>query len=244
MKAHIFFLLIVLAKTVIAQSSYVYSVTQSKIDPSIGEAEDVAELIAPYTAKLQAAMNQVIGFAPKTIDKHGPGSGALGRLMAEVLKEAVAKSLHIKVDLGVQNPGGIRAEIPAGNITVGTIYRLMPFENEIAVVDMTGQQLELLFQEMGSRIKDFGAAVAGAHLTYKNGQLVSAKISGKKIERNKIYKVALTDYLHKGGGDYPILWEGKNYRSAGLTFRDALLNYVKQKRKLIAPKDANIKVEE
>lgn len=219
------------------------SVTQTQIDSSISDAEDVVELLKPYARELEIKMGTVIGTAPVTISKEGPAAGALGRLMTEILKQAAERKLKIKVDLGFQNNGGIRAEIPAGKVTVGTMFRLMPFDNEVAVVDMTGEQLQRLFEDMGKTIVSFGSAVSGVDLLYRDGKLVSAKVGGKSIKKDKIYKVALTDYLFKRGGDYPILWEASNYQPAGLLFRDAMIDYIRKRGRLTAPKKINIRVE-
>lgn len=220
------------------------SVTQTQIDSSIGEAEDVANLLKPYVRELEAKMGIVLGTAPVAINKEGPAAGALGRLMTEVIQNAAKRKLKVKVDLGFQNNGGIRAEIPAGKVTMGTMFRIMPFDNEIAVVDMTGAQLQRLFEDMGKTIVSFGAAVSGVSLVYRDGRLVSARIGGKSINKERIYRVALTDYLFKGGGDYPILWEASNYQPTGILLRDAMIDYIKQKRGLVvAPKKVNIRVE-
>lgn len=224
-------------------SAFEASVTQVQIDSSVGEAEDVVNLLKPYAQELENKMGIVLGIAPVTINKEGPAAGALGRLITHVLLEVTKSNFRQKIDLAFQNNGGIRAEIPAGNITIGTMFRLMPFDNEIAVVDMTGEQLERLFEDMGKTIVSFGAAVSGVSLVYRDGKLISAKVGGRSIKKGRIYKVALTDYLFKGGGDYPILWEASNYQPTGILLRDAMVDYIKQHKRITAPKKVNIRVE-
>lgn len=209
-----------------------YQVTsnQHKIDSSITEDKAISDMLAPYAENVKKQMASVIGQAKETINKEGPGAGRLGMLITDIIRQQSAKTLGHKVDLAFQNNGGLRAEIPAGEITIGTIYRLMPFDNELAIVELSGTDVTELFESMGASIKDFGAAISGAELTFQDKKLVKAKIDGKDIDPKATYTLALTDYLYKGGGEYPILRRGKNYKIVGLLLRDAIINYIKSEQ--------------
>jgi 2',3'-cyclic-nucleotide 2'-phosphodiesterase (5'-nucleotidase family) len=210
-----------------ATQNYQIHTTQQQINSSITEDKTLVDLIAPYSANVKREMDTVIGRAPNTINKEGPGAGHLGMLITDIIRQQATKVSGKKIDIAFQNNGGLRAEIPAGEITIGTIYRLMPFDNEIAVIELSGTDLMELFESMGASIKDFGAAVSGVQLVYKEKSLVSAKIDDQSVDPKATYTLALTDYLYKGGGEYPILRRGKNYQTFGLLLRDAIINYIK-----------------
>jgi 2',3'-cyclic-nucleotide 2'-phosphodiesterase (5'-nucleotidase family) len=209
--------------------SPVYEVksSQHKIDSSLEEDKALSEMLAPYEANVKKQMATVIGNAPTTINKEGAAAGRLGMLMTEIIRSQASLALKKHIDLSFQNNGGIRAEIPAGNITIGTIYRLMPFDNQVIVIELLGKDLLQLFEDMGTNIKDYGSAVGGAKLLYKDKKLISAKINDKDIDPNTTYTLALTDYLYQGGGEYPILRKGKNAQLCGLLLRDAIINHIK-----------------
>ena len=218
--------------------------SQHKIDPSIAEDKAINEMLAPYAVDVKKQMGIVIGQAPETINKEGPGAGRLGMLMTDIIRQQASLALGKTVDLAFQNNGGIRAEIPAGEITIGTIYRLMPFDNQVAIVELSGKDLIELFESMGASIKDFGAAISGAQLVYQDKKLLSAKINDKDIDPKATYTLALTDYLYNGGGEYPILRKGQKYQTCNLLLRDAIISYIKseqaEKRPLAAPSKPRI----
>jgi 2',3'-cyclic-nucleotide 2'-phosphodiesterase (5'-nucleotidase family) len=236
------------AKPAPALPAYKTHTSQQQIDSSVGEDKEVLELLAPYEATIREKMSVVIGHAPETINKDGVAAGRLGLLVTDIIRQQAATKSKRPVDLAVQNNGGLRAEIPAGDITVGTIFRLMPFENELVVVEMSGQDLLELFQSMGANIQDFGAAISGGQIVFdQQGNVVSASIGDKPLDVKATYTVALTDYLYSGGGEYPILQRGKNSQVLGLLLRDAIMNYIRELQqaghKLTAPVEKRIRVE-
>ena len=76
-------------------------------------------------------MNTVIGFSTIGLTKKLPESG-LGNLIADAMKEMAQKKYATKVDAAFVNYGGIRSYIPKGEITIGKIFEIMPFDNLIA----------------------------------------------------------------------------------------------------------------
>jgi 2',3'-cyclic-nucleotide 2'-phosphodiesterase (5'-nucleotidase family) len=213
------------------------------IDAQIPEDPALQQLLAPYSSTVKEKMAAVIGQTPEAITKEGTAAGRLGRLMATIIQTQASKASNRLVDFAIQNNGGIRAEIPAGDITIGTVFRLMPFENAIATVEMSGADLQELFNSMATAIREFGPGVAGVELVYNRQGLVSAKIGGKDLDPKATYVVGLTDYLYQGGGDYPILQRGKNYQAFGL-LRDSIIDYIKTQQttvgKLRAPEKPSV----
>ncbi|HEV7843634.1 MAG TPA: 5'-nucleotidase, partial [Pyrinomonadaceae bacterium] len=123
--------------------------------------------------------------------------------------------------------------IAAGDITTTDIYELLPFENALITLDLTGEQLRR-FMEVNVQRRN---AQSGARIVYRNNpekkqnEIVSIKLGGAGAERDidpqATYTIVTIDYLVKRGGDYSVLQEGKNVRPLGVTMRDAVLEYVK-----------------
>lgn len=183
----------------------------------------IENFIAPYKAQLDAKMNQVIGFAPEELTKN-VGESTLGNFVTDLMLQQAAIYYKGEIDIAVTTNGGLRNPIPKGDITVGNIYELMPFENELVVVKVTGQTLQKLFDLAASKKT---VPIANATYTIQAGRAFDIKIGGQPLQASKIYAVAVSDYL-ANGGDYMVFFkEGEKALILGITVRDAILNYIK-----------------
>jgi 2',3'-cyclic-nucleotide 2'-phosphodiesterase (5'-nucleotidase family) len=210
-------------------------VTGSKrleIDASIPNDPDLDKLIAPYSDRVRE-LSKVIGRLETGLNKTGIGAGSLGNFVTDAMRAQAHAKLGKPITLAVVNAGGLRKnEISAGELRASDIFELLPFENALIAVDLTGVQLAKLLQIVP---RD---AQAGARIHFKwNDQDRAEFISGKLVDENgkeqeidpqKIYTIVTIDYLLRlGGGAYAILQEAKSTRPLNLTVRDAILNYVK-----------------
>jgi len=101
--------------------------------------------LQPIKQKLDAQMNVVIGIANETMKGYAPES-LLSNFSADVYHQAGSDFLGGNVDISIVNMGGLRTVIPAGNITIGKIFELMPFENELVILWLRGDMLQDLIQ--------------------------------------------------------------------------------------------------
>ncbi|RYY14082.1 MAG: hypothetical protein EOO36_14845, partial [Cytophagaceae bacterium] len=126
-------------------------------------------------------------------------------------------------DLGVMTNGGLRTALPAGNITLGNIFELMPFENELVVLDAPGPVVQQLFA-YAARI---GMPIAGAVYTVgpdKAPQAIS--IGGRPFDPVRTYSIAVSDYL-AGGGDNLTFLKDARLSHTGLLLRTVIVNHIK-----------------
>ena len=123
-------------------------------------------------------------------------------------------------------------DVGAGELKARDIFELLPFENALITVDLTGEQLTRLLRMIVAGRE----AQSGARITYKinadkSSEMENAKLrdpSGEKgIDPNATYTITTIDYLYRVGGRYGILQQGKNMKELGVTLRDAVMNYVK-----------------
>lgn len=205
--------------------------TEREVDDSIPADPATAAVVAPYTAKVRE-LDAPIGKLAGELKKGGVGAGSLGNFVADALRARASAKLGQPVLLAITNSGGLRKnEIAAGPLSASDIYQLLPFENALVALDLTGEQL-LRFLKVVVSHRD---AQSGARIVYatsgKEDELVAAQLGGAgaptDIDPRATYTIVTIDYLVNRGGDYSILKEAKGVRPLGLTMRDAVIEYVK-----------------
>ena len=179
--------------------------------------------IAPYKARLDSQMNQVIGFAPEELTKK-EWESTLGNFVVDLMMEQARLYTKEPVDLAVTTNGGLRNPLPKGNITVGHVYELMPFENELVVVKVKGSTLQKLFDLAAAK-----KTVPMANVTYtvQGNRPFDIKIGGAPLDASKTYAVVASDYLANGGDNMLFFKEGEKALILGITVRDAILNHIR-----------------
>lgn len=170
--------------------SYKLIPVDNRLDDRIDK--DFSDMINAYAATVTEKMNEVIGYCPRELRKGLPES-PLNNLTADGLIW-MAKEFHgIDADVSIYNTGGIRSSIPAGNVTLGDIYAVYPFDNVLSLVTMKGSDLKTLFEYVAG---NGGMPVnAGVKLVISNRKVRSVTIDGKEIDDSRTYTVATIDYL-------------------------------------------------
>jgi 2',3'-cyclic-nucleotide 2'-phosphodiesterase (5'-nucleotidase family) len=198
----------------------------------------IEQIIAPYKLQIDSAMKKVIGVSAKELrcertDLESP----LGNFIVDMVRYQTAKIYDMPIDLCVVNNGGLRVPINAGDITVGNIFELMPFENEVMVLTMTGKELMELFSFEAKYRK---TSFSNTQLRYtEEGQLVSAKIGGKLVEMDRVYKLVTYDYL-ANGGDMMSCFNGIKKEPMGITLRTMIINHIEEMQSKGEKIDGNI----
>ncbi|MBA2339555.1 MAG: 5'-nucleotidase C-terminal domain-containing protein [Pyrinomonadaceae bacterium] len=205
--------------------------TERAVDASVPDDPSVTSIVAPYRVKV-AELNRVIGTLEGELLKRGIGGGSLGNFVVDAIRDQATKALGRPVLLAVSNTGGMRKnQIAAGELRASDVFELLPFENKIVALDLTGEQL-LRFLKIVVAQRD---AQSGARIIYRTGQdktneLVSIKFVGAnsetEIDPAATYTIVTIDYLVNRGGSYAVLQESKNVRPLGLTIREVVLNYI------------------
>ena len=181
------------------------------------------EHLQPLKQQLGLKMNIVIGEAAETMKGHAPES-LLSNFSADVYRLAGTDYLGQAVDVSIVNLGGLRTVISAGNITVGKIYELMPFENELVILWLKGDKLLELVQFFASV---GGEGISGIRMEINNGKAVNVTVNGSAINPEKIYSIATSDYLAGGNDKMFQLAQSEKRQNTGIKLRDILLKYIK-----------------
>ena len=170
-----------------------------------GAKSDVVQRIQAIVDERKAVgkkyTERIVGRIVSPLDNPRAECG-LGNMIADGLLE-YGRSQNWKSDVAFYNMGGVRAPLPAGEITYGQLYQVLPFTNVVMSLDMTGKQLRAVFEAASGsagRLHVGGASFA-YHFENPAGQrLLSATVGGKPLDDTKLYRVVTIDYLF-GGGD-------------------------------------------
>jgi 2',3'-cyclic-nucleotide 2'-phosphodiesterase (5'-nucleotidase family) len=138
---------------------------------------------------------------------------------------AKEKLNNVLVDFSLANNGGLRTSIPAGEIMVRNIYELLPFENELVLLNLSGVQIAALADHIVSR---GGEGVGGITFGMKGQKAVNILIQGKPLIPNATYWMITNDYVANGGDGMKILKEASGRIETGEKIRDVVLDGLKQ----------------
>src|SRR5215470_4348732 len=117
-----------------------------QVDASVAADKDVEKMLAQYSEKV-SELSKVIGRLEGGLTKKGVGGGSLGNFVSDGIRAQAQAKLGKPVTLAVMNIGGLRKnEISAGELRASDIFELLPFENALVALEMTGTQLAQLLQ--------------------------------------------------------------------------------------------------
>lgn len=156
------------------------------------------KLLAPALAKVESEENRKLGLRTlKTLKRDYEAETALGNLLTDSLREME------HADVSLMNAGGLRADIPAGELTYGQVYEVLPFDNNVAMLTVNGDELlRLLRAAYGNRRGVLQISGIKVQLSRCRGlnRLRSATLdNGAPLVPDKVYRVALTDFMARGG---------------------------------------------
>ena len=208
-------------------------------------AAEVRAILERNKAYVDSIKSPVLGEAAVTLEKYIPES-PLMNFAADALMEMAQLHSEQKIDIAITNKGGLRSNIAAGTVTFGDVYNVFTFENRLALLTLTGEQLTLLCKEIA---KVGGEAISGMRLEItKEGKLVDATVNGKAIEPQATYRIATLDYLAQGNDNLTTLAQGTDLEVTKLLLRDLMVEYIKKEtangRKISAACDGRITVKE
>ena len=217
------------------KSTYFSSVSfqNTAIDEKINTVDSSLVLIyQPYKSKLDSDMNRVISVCENDMEKNRPESG-LTNLLADLLleegkAEAAEKSMQIAPDVSFFNYGGIRTGLPKGNITVEKAFEIMPFENEMVMILLSGVQLQQFYDKVAEA---GGGSVGGARFTITNEKAKNIVVSGKPLQPENKYWMVTNDYAANGGDDLSILRQRLDFISTGIKIRDVIIRNFEKRHK-------------
>jgi len=192
------------------------------------------EGLATYTVwneKLDPIMNEKVGVATATFTHNTDveQTTMLGEFVCKLMAEDAG------VDIAIQNGGGLRRDMPVGDITMGLMYEIMPFDNTLTTIELTGADLKKnidngLMPE-GSRAGSFSGLYVEFDLEKPAGERISKMtlLDGTPVEMDKTYTIVSNDFLvdTKGADGYDFT-NAENKVNLQIPIRDAMVSYIKE----------------
>lgn len=182
--------------------------------------------IAPYKATLDTVMGVRIGYATMTMKAFLPES-LLGNLITTAMGD-YARQERQSYDCIITNIGGIRDSLRQGEITIGDIYRISPFDNNVVILTISGKKMEELCQIIASQ---GGQVTSGIAMTIEKGEGKNVKINRIPIDTTRNYKILTNDYLSFGNDRLYPLAEYTEISALDITLRELLIDYIQNKTK-------------
>lgn len=187
---------------------------------------ETTAVIRPYHEQAEAEMGKVIGSSTAPLGRGGPGASPVANLVTDAMRE------QFSADLAVQNTGGLRADLPGGDLTTREVFSILPFGNELDVVTMDGRMVRRLIE---SRVegRSGGILLSGARVVIDptrpdKDRVVELEIGGKPWDPDAEYDVVITDFLMAGNSGLGFLTSipASKITPTGVTQLEAVEQYI------------------
>ena len=171
----------------------------------------LASLIKKWQDEVDVSLGEPIGYLEKSLPQRR-------KLMQALITESWLLA-YPNADVALTNLGGMRDDLPAGEVTIGDILSVMPFDNVLIDVKLTGAQLAEVISQQEGRV-----AVGGMH---RSGLSWVLDKTGQKLDDAAIYHVLVNDYMYAGGDDYDLLAEADpNAYNTSIDWRQPVIDWI------------------
>lgn len=168
-------------------------------------------------------LKQVVGHSTSMMKKGKP-EGVLTNWAADALVIGAGKIFKKKIDVGILNSGGIRIDMPEGDVMFDDINSMFPFKNYVSLVTLKGADLRVIFEQMAAGKFE---AVSGVRIEAADGKLTSVMVGGKSLDDNAIYRLATIDFLLDGGDGYSLAKNALDLDISDVRMGDCMIDYVR-----------------
>lgn len=194
-----------------------YSIDQqTEVDSSL------VNYYLPFKKQLEAEMNRVIGHSEVALTKPSEPETLMGDFFSDaILTEGLKKDPGIQFTLATK--GGLRTTFPKGDITVSHAFELMPFENELVILTITGVNAQKVIDFIA---RSGGQPTVGITMKIKDRKAYDVFVGGKPFDINQNYKLLTYDYLANGGDNLDCLSNPVESKIIDKKVRDAVIDYI------------------
>jgi 2',3'-cyclic-nucleotide 2'-phosphodiesterase (5'-nucleotidase family) len=206
----------------------------------VNQQNSVDLTLEPYKIKIETEMNRIIAYSTDVLTRE-ENQSTLGNFVCDAMYYvAITKFKNNPVDIVLVNRGGLRNNLPVGNITVGNVFEVMPFENELVLVEITGKQLLSGLKTILTKKHSY----YGLNLMLSHDSLIESKVNQHAIQSDSTYSILTSDYLATGGDNFNFLSKPVAITFYKLLLRDAIISYCEEltrsKKQIIPYKDKRL----
>jgi 2',3'-cyclic-nucleotide 2'-phosphodiesterase (5'-nucleotidase family) len=204
---------------------------QVPVTEMLPQTNSIEQFIAPFRNRIDEDLNAVLAYAPENVDKKGAWQTTIGNLQSTITLASATKIFNLRenknVDICLLNNGGIRSIVNKGNVTTRTAFELMPFENNLVVASLKGEQILELINYFIKEKKPH--PLAGLTFTIdKNDVAKNILVQNQPLDVQKIYYVATNDYLYNGGDSMNFFKKSVNMYDLDYKLRNIWIDYFKE----------------
>ena len=214
-------------------TSFDGGLVQMKADmPAPGADHPVGATLAEYDAALAEKMAVKVGRTEVALDGERANVRTRTTNLANLISDAMLEATG--ADVVIANGGGIRASIKAGDITLGDIYTVLPFDNTLYAIELTGDKIVAALEHgLSAYPAQTGGFSHVAGMTVKfdpaqpaGSRVVEVLVAGEPIVADKLYILGTNDFLAAGGDGYVWFIESRTVFASGAMLRDILAEYI------------------
>jgi 2',3'-cyclic-nucleotide 2'-phosphodiesterase (5'-nucleotidase family) len=196
----------------------------SIIDGSFGVDSLVEVFVKPYRDSISGDMKKFVCETATPLVKGKPES-KLTDLVSDILLKCGAEyckknGVNIHPNAAYVNYGGLRASLPQGNITVGHIFELMPFENELVLIKVSGEAVQMAAEKIAAR---GGEGIAGMKMGIQGGKVKTLMINNSNVDKSASYWIVTNDYIANGGDQMSMFLNPQQKIETKIKLRDLLI---------------------
>ncbi|ART99857.1 bifunctional metallophosphatase/5'-nucleotidase [Yoonia vestfoldensis] len=205
------------------------------LDASVAEDEAAVARIAELAGPIEEMKTRIVAETAAAIDGDRTVCRAMECPMGSLIADAMLDRVRDQgVQIAIQNGGGIRASIDAGEVTMGEVLGVLPFQNTLSTFEVTGETLLAALENGVSQIED-GAGrfpqVAGMSFAIDSaapaGQRISEVMVGDApLDPAMVYGVVSNNYVRNGGDGYSMFEDAANAYDFGPDLADVLAEYM------------------
>lgn len=214
------------------QASAPYQACKTRVDQALAEAEvKAAEPVGYTTEALTRASTD-----PNSMTEDRASESTMTNFVANMLRDRLAADHLGGAVIGLQNPGGTRADWDAGVITYGEAASVLPFANTLVTTTLTGAQFKQVLEEQwqpeGASRPFLNLGVSdNVNFTYdperaKGDRITSVSVDGKPLDPNASYVIGTMSFLAGGGDSLFTLAEGTDVVDLGLLDMQEFVGYI------------------
>ena len=214
---------------------------------SLAQNGALLDILDPYSRKVDEMLSEPVAYVPEPIT-HLDGRRAETRLGALVADSMMWAAGGFRPDFAVQNAGGIRDDIPRGTLTAKIVHQVLPFDNTVSVVELSGKAVMRLLAHMAEGAardaKGFPQVSSEVEMVVdrQTGRLIDVLIGGKPVDPEGTFRVATNSYLAAGGDGYRVFPESGRVHDTSICQREALTGYIRHLGSRLSPPPAEARI--
>ena len=203
------------------------------VDEKTPEDPAVSHIIKEYLGRSKADIKKSIGQSATAMiaapNKIRYKETNFGDLITDIMRN------EVDADLALINSAILKGSIYPGSITFEYIWRILPYDSKLVIMDLTGEQIkQALLNNINCYGKEGFLQVSGLSFKFANKSLKQIKIGEEPLDLKKLYRVALDDSLARGEFGYSVFKSGKNIFSTGRSISDLLIRWIRKNKEVRA----------